>query len=257
MSRCIAVVSGKGGVGKTTTAINIATSMSKHGKNTVLLDSNLSTPNVGLHLGIPNPTMTLNQAMNQDINISQAIHKHKSGLKLIPASLSMEELKVIDMENFKNILPDLNNHADIVVMDTAAGLNREALAVLESCDEVLLVTTPDLVSVTDTLRSVKVAEFLGKAVLGIVISMSKNDKFEMQPRAIEEMVGYPVISTVPYHKHIKEAFSKRQPVVHSHPNSKVTKEYERLVSYLLGERYFQTSKHNTFLDYVLRRLGLL
>ena len=68
MPRRIAVVSGKGGVGKTTTAINIATSMAKHGKKAVLLDTNLSTPNVGLHLGIPNPKMTLNQCSEMSIN---------------------------------------------------------------------------------------------------------------------------------------------------------------------------------------------
>ncbi|MFH1506159.1 MAG: cell division ATPase MinD [archaeon] len=257
MSRCIAVVSGKGGVGKTTTAINISTSMNKHGKRAVLVDSNVSAPNVGLHLGINNPKKTLNQAIRNDINIKDAIHKHSSGLKLIPASLSIDELKVIDIENFRNFIPEINKYADIVVLDAAAGLNSEALAVLESCDEVLVVTTPDLTSVTDALRTMKVAEFLEKPIIGVVLNMLRNDKFEMKQKAIEEILGYPVITKIPYHKHVKEAFRKKQPVVHSHPKSKVSKEYERLVSFILGEKYFETAKQNTMMNYVLRKLGLL
>jgi septum site-determining protein MinD len=257
MPRHIAVVSGKGGVGKTTTAINIATSMNKHGKRAVLVDSNLSAPNVGLHLGLHEPEKTLNQAMRKDIDIREAIYKHPSGLKLVPASLSIDELRLVDMDDFKDIVPKLGQHADIVIMDSAAGLNKEALSVLESCDEVLIVTTPELSAVTDALRTVKVAEFLGKSVLGVVLSMKRNDRFEMDPKAVEEIIGYPIISQIPYHRHVLEALAKKQPVVHSHPRSTVTKEYEKLVSFLLGEKYFKTAKQNTLMNYVLRKLGMI
>ena len=76
--KAIAVVSGKGGVGKTTSAINLAAALNFFGKDVVILDANLTTPNVGLHLGAPIVPVNLNHVLSGKASIVDAIYEHES-----------------------------------------------------------------------------------------------------------------------------------------------------------------------------------
>ncbi|RMG76099.1 MAG: septum site-determining protein MinD, partial [Bacteroidetes bacterium] len=95
MSRLITITSGKGGVGKTTTAINLATAINSFGKEVVVVDANLTTPNVGLHLGAPIVPISLNHVLLGKAKVQDAIYEHESGTKIIPSSLSVNELRRI------------------------------------------------------------------------------------------------------------------------------------------------------------------
>jgi septum site-determining protein MinD len=87
MSRLIAVISGKGGVGKTTTAINLGTALNKFGKDVIIVDANLTTPNVGLHLGAPIVPVNLNHVLLGKAKVADAVYEHESGTKIVPSSL--------------------------------------------------------------------------------------------------------------------------------------------------------------------------
>ena len=99
MSKFIVITSGKGGVGKTTTAVNLAVAMNSFDEDVTLVDVNLTTPNVGLHLGAPVVPVTLNHVLSGKADLADSIYEHESGTKIIPASLSIKELKKIDDEN--------------------------------------------------------------------------------------------------------------------------------------------------------------
>ena len=76
MSRVLCIASGKGGVGKTTTAINIGMVFSKHYTQSILMDANLTTPNVHHHLGIDQAPYSLQEALNGKVHVSEAVYKH-------------------------------------------------------------------------------------------------------------------------------------------------------------------------------------
>ncbi len=128
MARIIVINSGKGGVGKTTTAINLGASLNKLGKEVVVLDANLNTPNVGLHLGAPIVPITLNHVLKGKSDIDEAIYEHASGTKIIPASLSVKELTKFNLKKFPQKIKNLKNHADFVIIDSAAGFGEEVIA---------------------------------------------------------------------------------------------------------------------------------
>ena len=96
MSKIYAIVSGKGGTGKTTSAINLGTSLNHLGEDVLIIDGNLATPNIGIHLGAPIVPITLNHVLNGKAKIEEAIYEHESGTKIIPASLSLKQAEKIN-----------------------------------------------------------------------------------------------------------------------------------------------------------------
>src|SRR4030065_570432 len=95
MRKLIVITSGKGGVGKTTTAINLGAAMNYFGKDVLIVDGNLSTPNIGIHLNSPEVPITLNHVLSKRADILEAVYEHSSGIKIIPSSLSIKELRKI------------------------------------------------------------------------------------------------------------------------------------------------------------------
>src|SRR3989338_1064574 len=128
MARFITIIAGKGGVRKSTTSINLASSLNMMGKTTTIIDANLTTPNVGIYLGVPVVPKTLHDVLAGKFEINEATYIHKSGTKIIPGSLSLDALSNIKPAMLKKKIKDLDKTNDFVIIDAAAGLGREALA---------------------------------------------------------------------------------------------------------------------------------
>ncbi|MFH8092887.1 MAG: AAA family ATPase, partial [Candidatus Aenigmatarchaeota archaeon] len=150
MTRIISIVSGKGGVGKTTLTINLgAVLASEYKTNTTIVDCNISTSHLGLYLGIYYSPITINKVLMGEANIEESIYEHFTGMKIIPASLSLKDLSGVDVFGLKNAIKDLEGKTDIILLDAAPGLGREALSAIRASDEVLFVTTPFIPAVMD------------------------------------------------------------------------------------------------------------
>ena len=237
MAKLITITSGKGGVGKTTTAINLGAALNAFGKDVIILDANLTTPNVGLHLGAPIVPVSLNHVLLGKAKIVDAIYEHESGVKIIPAGLSLRDLRGTDSRDLPNAMLDLLGVNDIVILDAAAGLGKEALAAMESADEVLIVTTPELPAVTDALKAIKLGEQLGAKIAGVVVNKVSGKSHEMKIHEVEEMLGKDVIAVIPEDRKVHESVAKRTPVVMYAPNSKASKAINKLAANLVGHQY--------------------
>ena len=242
MTRIISVLSGKGGVGKTTLVSNLGASLVKRGKNVIILDGNVTTPNLSLHLGIPFYPVTLHDVLNKKAPIEAAIYHHESGLRIIPASLSYEAVKDIDMEKFQATLLKLLGKADIVIVDAAAGLGREALAAINVADDLIVVTNPELPAVTDALRTIKIAEEKGTKVLGVVVNRIRGLRHELSLNEIKSILEVPIIAAVPEDLAVPRSIAKRLPVVHHKPKSKASLEFQRLAAKIVGEPWIAIKK---------------
>src|SRR3989344_5394594 len=173
MAKLITITSGKGGVGKTTTAINLGAALNAFGKEVIILDANLTTPNIGLHLGAPIVPVNLNHVLLGKAKIADAIYEHESGTKIIPSSLSVKELKRLNHGKLKDVGKKLRKMADFIIYDSAAGLGEEAMAAIEAGDELIIVTNPEIPAVTDALKTSKVIEDMGKQIRGVIVTRVK------------------------------------------------------------------------------------
>lgn len=242
MSTLITITSGKGGVGKTTTAINLATAINSFGKEVVLVDANLTTPNIGLHLGAPIVPISLNHVLLGKAKISEAIYEHESGTKIIPSSLSINELRRINHKKLKEVGRKLRKMADVVIYDSAAGLGEEAIAAMESADELIIVTNPEIPAVTDALKTSKLIEQLGKQVRGVIVTRAYKSKADMPIANIAEMLELPILGVIPEDKHVQQAMVNKDALIHVFPKSKAAMEYKRIAARLIGHTGYKQKK---------------
>ncbi len=253
MSKMIVITSGKGGVGKTTTAINLGAAMNYFGKDVLIIDGNLSTPNIGVHLNSPEVPINLNHVLLKKASVFEAIYEHKSGIKIMPSSLSIKELKKIKPEKIKEFKEDFKKTSDYVIVDSAAGLGDESTSVIDMADELIVVTNPEMPAITDALKAIKLAEQLKKPVLGIIITKVKKNKIEMQPETVKEMLEAPILGMVPEDIDIHKSLNLKDAVVYAYPKSKSARAYKEIAAKLLDVEYDSDKDREKWWRRVFRR----
>ncbi len=254
MTRLICVSSGKGGVGKTTVTSNIGAALTEFGTDTIVLDANLTNPNLGFHLGIPLYPKTLHDVLKGEAHITEAMYIHNSGLRVVPAGLSIEDLVDTSPENLSDVLLDTVGEPDFVLVDSAAGLGNESINAIEASDELLVVTNPNLPAVTDALKTVNVAEEAGTDVLGVVLNRVTDHDAELDVSEVESMLGHEVIMDIPQHEKIQEALSVKKPMVHHEPDHHVSERFKAVAAEVAELEYEPDLSEEGFLDRIIGKL---
>ncbi len=236
-TRLICVTSGKGGVGKTTVVSNLASALTELGQNVIAVDANLTTPNLGLHLGYHLAGKTLHDVLRGRAKLNQAIYSHPYGFKILPASMSVNDLQNVDVGRLPSAVLGLMGKADYVLMDSAAGLGREALYAMQASNEILVVTNPDLPSVADALKVVKIAERTDKKVLGVVVNRVQRKWHELSDYEIEKTLGHKVLVTIPEDKNVAKAITLKMPVTEFAPTTESSLAIKQLAHNLVGREF--------------------
>jgi len=237
MKRLIVISSGKGGVGKTTTAINLGAAMNYFGKDILIVDGNLSTPNVGIHLNSPEVPVCLNHVLLKKADLFEAVYEHESGMKIIPSSLSIKELKKIRPEKIKEYREEFKKISEYVIVDSSAGLGNEAMSTIELAEELILVTNPEMPAITDALKTIKLAEQMKKTVLGVIVTRVKKNKIEIKPETVKEMLEVPILGMIPEDICVQESLSMKDAVIHTHPKSNAARAYKEIAAKILDIDY--------------------
>lgn len=241
MNKVYTITSGKGGVGKTTTVVNLGAAINKLNEEVVLVDANLTTPNLGLYFGAPIVPVNLNHVLQGKADAEEAVYEHESGTKLVPSSLSLKDLKKVKIDKLYDVARDFKRNYGNVLVDSAAGLGQEVGAAIDSCDEVIIVTNPDILSVTDALKTIKFAEDNDKPVRGVIVTRVRDDKNEMPLKSVYEMLEKPILGIVPEDKNIPASLNQKNAIVNLKPRSKAAKAYMDIASKLLGKRRREAS----------------
>jgi septum site-determining protein MinD len=256
MSKIIVITSGKGGVGKTTTAINLGAAINHFGEDVLIVDANLSTPNIGIHLGSPEVPINLNHLLRKKADVFEAVYEHESGIKIMPSSLSINESERTKPEKLKDIKKELERVSDYIIVDSAAGLGNEATSAINMADDIIIVTNPEMPAITDALKTIKIAEKLGKNVLGIIMTRVKRNKIEMQPETVKDMLEVPILGMIPQDLSISEALNFKDSVIHTHPKSISARAYKEIAANLLGVDYDSNKDRERLIERLLKKFKL-
>jgi len=235
MAKVYAILSGKGGVGKTTSTINLGTCLNHLGEDVIIIDANLTTPNVGIHLGAPIVPVTLNHVLNGRAELEDAIYEHESGTKIMPASLSLKETEKIYYKKLPDVTRRLKKITNHVLIDSAAGLGEEARSAMHAADEVIIITNPEMPAVTDALKTIKLAEETNKPVTGVIITRYRGSKIEMPIANIKEMLEVPVLGIIPEEDSIRESQAMKNAIIYTHPKSSAARTYLNTSQRILGK----------------------
>ena len=237
MTRIIAVASGKGGVGKTTRVSNLSAALTGLNRSVIAIDGNTTTPNLGLHLGIPLYPKTIQDVMRGRAGIREAMYYHSDGFTVIPADMSVDKMMTPQSHKLVDAIYKLLGESEFVLIDTAAGLGGEAMSAVKAADELLIVVNPDLASLTEALKLIKIAGKHETQTIGAVVNRVKNEVIELGQEEIEGFLGIPVIGMVNEDYAVRRATAERSPVVTHSPGSLAAQQFMAIAAGMTGESY--------------------
>lgn len=154
----VAVTSGKGGVGKTSIAVNLAILLASAGRGVRMVDADFGLSNAEVLMGVA-PVHTLDDVIQGSVDVADAWVECPEGVRLLSSGSGLQAMANIDGADVAEVMGMVNGCAsdgDIVVFDTAPGIDEPVVSLLSCADEVLMVTTPEPTSITDTYAAIKV-----------------------------------------------------------------------------------------------------
>lgn len=240
MGRKIVFASGKGGVGKSTIAANIAVAAAQLEKDVLLLDADVPMADLALSLGLDVDGPTLHEVLAGEAEFEEAIYSGPEDVKIVPSGISLDGIRKAKPQRLEDVINDLTGLAELIIVDAPSGLGSGALTSLRMSDELVVVTDPVITSLSDALRTKEVAERFGTEVVGVVVSRTTDPELDIPNDEIESMLGLSVLGVIPEDSEVRESTSVGEPVVARNPNSPSGKAFRELASKLFaGEIDYQ------------------
>ena len=237
MGDSIAISSGKGGVGKTSIAVNIGAALSGLGKKVAIVDGSLTTPDISLHLRVPFHVRSIKHILKEESALEEAVFHHKSGFKVIPGNIHADVLEDFDEEKFEKLLRKLKEDYDFVLVDCAPGLGREAVSTIKSCNKMLVVTNPELASVVNSSKAIQIAKGLKVEPIGAILNRLGRFEQELKEKDMESLFhGFPIISRIPEDKKVPISARNSETIIERFPKCRVSREIKNIALYLCGKR---------------------
>ncbi len=242
-ARVLAVTSGKGGVGKTSTSINLAIVLARHGAKVVVLDADLGLANVEVLLGLSSP-YTLQEVIRGERTMCDILVSGPGGIQVVPGSSGIAKLADLGPKARENILAgldELQDHADFIIIDTMAGIGQNAVAFAAAADETLLITTPEPSAIIDGYATTKtICRMREDAAIHLVVNQVANVQ---QAKAVSAKLSH-VAKTYLGHRlsyvghilrdpHVGQAVMQCYPFVLGFPNAPASACIDELAARIL------------------------
>lgn len=254
LARIITVTSGKGGVGKSNTAINLACQFKKMGQRVIILDADFGLANIEIMFGAV-PKHNLYDLIYQGKNIREIITWGPMEVGFISGGSGIAGMANLSKDYLTYIiqnLAQLDAIADIIIIDTGAGISDAVLEFLVASGEILVVTTPEPTSITDSYSLLKALNRHSRfsrensqiKVIANRVSSEEEGKqlFAKLNVVVARYLKLPItyLGSIPQDEHLRDAVMQQMPVTLHSPNAKATKAFERLACTLMNKEQVST-----------------
>ncbi|SHL45778.1 cell division ATPase MinD [Haladaptatus paucihalophilus] len=228
-----AVASGKGGVGKTTTAINLGAMLAAADHEVIVVDTDLGMANVGGYLDFEVDGATLHEVLSGDADVEDAVYHAPGDIDVLPSSTDIYTFAQSQTAQLQRVVADLTEDYEYVLLDTGAGISYDTILPLSLADEVLLVTTPDVAAVRDTAKTAELTDRVEGTVGGAVLTQRGNDILNADN--VEGTLDAEVLTVVPDDETVPMGIDAGRPLAAFSPNSPAATAYRELANILTGE----------------------
>lgn len=250
------VLSGKGGVGKTTVFSNVATSLAMMGKKTVVIDADLAMANLALAFGFQDKTVTLHEVLAGKAPISDAIYEGPGGVKVVPSGNTITGFQEADPAGMVEVIDYFKSKVDYTLIDAPVGLNEDIILMLPHVDQVMMVVTPDLLSMADAIRMKVIAESFECNIYGAFLNRVNSLDTDKVKAKIEKTLNLKILSVIPDDPNIKIAAMNMVPLVAYLPDSPASIAIMTFAANMAGVDYIPPEKKVGVLQKLLGRLGV-
>jgi flagellar biosynthesis protein FlhG len=241
--KLVVLAGGKGGVGTTTIAVNLAISLARDGRRVVLVDADLDGADAGMLCRLDEPSSTVADILSGRLSVHEALERGPAGIQVLPGAWPGNGLVDCSPSAQQRLLAQLKclgAHADFVILDVGSGANRVIGHFWQSADHVFLVTTPDVVSVMDAYAAVKVlCAGVAPPSLKSVVNFSPSaaaaaDVHQRLSRACRRFLGLKLTAGghIPCDARVSQAAAERQPFMLEHPTCEAAQAVEQLAQWL-------------------------
>jgi len=237
-----AVTSGKGGVGKTSISVNMATEFAGRGYRTIIIGADLGLANTHTVAGVK-PTKTLSDYLAGKAEISEIITNGPNGVKFISGGSGIKDMANLDDKGRRAILAaitELKPFCDLLMLDTGAGVSSNVTDFVSIADHTILITTPNFAATADAYGIVKVMvqEGYDKPIHLLVNRVRSPEESEQVHKKLsgctERFLGFELkwLGRMPEDTSVEGAAIKRTPFIEAFPNSAATRYLKKVVSEL-------------------------
>lgn len=241
--RAIAITSGKGGVGKTNLAINLAQALVQANHRVLLMDVDLGLANADILLGAV-PPYHLGHFLRGQVDLPQVIYRTPTGIQLIAGGSGVEELANLSVSQLQPVfrsLQRLEGEAEYLILDTGAGLGDAVMEFVMAADEVIVVTTPEPTAMADAYTMIKALCHRNAAVkIWLVVNQAErpDDAAQVAERIVttaRDFLGAGVrhLGTIPRDPQVWQAVRQKVPYLLAYPNSPASRAVQALAARLV------------------------
>ncbi|WP_226480466.1 cell division ATPase MinD [Natrinema amylolyticum] len=228
-----AIASGKGGVGKTTTTVNLGTALSEAGERVAIVDADLGMANLAGFVSLTPDSTTLHDVLAGDASIDDATYRLADNIVAVPSGTNLDEYAETSPEGLREVIEKLRSQFDYVFLDVGAGISHETVLPLGLADAVVLVSTPEPAAVHDTKKTIELTDRSGGEVAGLVLTRTRPDG-DVSHDEIADRLEVPLLGAIPEDPAARDSVYAGTPLVVFEPQGPAAVAYRRLATELTG-----------------------